>query len=186
MANVNAAFGLRPVRHITGAEFNEQGNEYEIPSSDATAYFIGDIMKLNGDSNTIDGTPQVTACGITDVPVGVIIGFKPVLTNLSQNYHLASTVQRVILADAPDLVYLIQSDGTLAHGDIGATAEHAYTLGSTVTGISGSQLHESDVGTSTHNLLILRLHNDNVNAFGANGVAEVLLNNHAYKTTPGV
>ena len=40
MANVNAPFGLRPVKHTGGASWNQKTNVYYIPSGDTNAYII--------------------------------------------------------------------------------------------------------------------------------------------------
>lgn len=178
--------GFRVLRN-TGDPASVQTNEYELPASYGTAVFLGDLVKLNGTSNAVDGTPQINQAAAGDVPIGVVVGFRPVLTNLSLVYHLASTLQKALVADHPGLICAIQSSGTLAAGDIGSTANiTAATAGSTVTGLSGMKLDETDVGTSTHTLLIERLLPDPSNLFAAGALCEVSFNTHARKSTPGV
>lgn len=190
MANVNAAHGLVPLRHLTGAAFDGQANTYELAATDATTVFIGDMVKLATGSNSIDGTPLVTAHnGTSDIPVGVVVAIMPVLTNLAQKSHLASTQQRVLVVDSPDVVFEIQSNGTLAAADIGKFASvTANNTGSVITGLSLGQLLESSV-TATPSaslpLMLVGIRKSADNAFGASGVAEVLLINHAYRTGSG-
>ena len=44
MANVDAAFGARPVRHLTGGQIRT--NEYKIASGTSSNIFTGDFVKL--------------------------------------------------------------------------------------------------------------------------------------------
>ena len=46
MANTDAAFGLRPVRHLNGNPYNGAYNEYPIPSGYSTDLLPGDPVKL--------------------------------------------------------------------------------------------------------------------------------------------
>lgn len=188
MANPNAPFGFRPARRLTGSHTG-QVNEYQIPSSDANAYYINDVVNLVTSSDATDGTPLVQLISETSTPVGSIASFKPVLTNLTLQYHLASTKQKCLVYDDPNQLFEAQSDGTLAQADVGDyMAIGTGTAGSTVTGLSGMQLDEDTVTSSASSSLaciIMRLLPLVNNAFGANGVAEVLFINHAYRTGSG-
>lgn len=180
--------GFRPIRHVTGAPYNGQANRYEHPAADGTALFVGDIVKLDSAAaDTVDGTPAVIAATAGDVPIGVIVGIDPVLTNLASLNVAASTKQYVYVCDDPGIVMAVASSGTLAASDMAKTANLlASTAGSTTLGLSGMLLNEADVGTSTHTFLLERLYLDNTNALGASGVVEVSFNAHAKKSTPGV
>jgi len=46
MANINAPKGFIPVRHLTGSPWNGQVTPAFVPSSDATAIYVGDAVKL--------------------------------------------------------------------------------------------------------------------------------------------
>ena len=50
MASVSRANGFRPVKTITGANYNGQANLYFVPASDSTAIMVGDAVKLAGDA----------------------------------------------------------------------------------------------------------------------------------------
>jgi len=52
MANTDAPFGLRPIRHRNGAPYNGAFNHYYVASSYATALFVGDPVVKTGTSNT--------------------------------------------------------------------------------------------------------------------------------------
>ena len=51
MANSNAPFGLAPVEYLSGAPWNGQVRRYCIPSTDGTAYAIGDPVVLAGSAD---------------------------------------------------------------------------------------------------------------------------------------
>ena len=84
MANTNAAFGFRPLRYRNGAPWNGAVKEYLIPSSDGTAVFVGDMVKLNGDSGAAglivngrncEGMPMVIRAAAADALLGAVVGF---------------------------------------------------------------------------------------------------------------
>ncbi len=196
MANVNAPFGLRPVRHSSGAPYNGSVNKYYVPASYATSLFIGDPVALTGTSNTslvrgynpgtIAEINKATA-GTTNKWIGAIVGFEPASGAESLVYGAASTERIALVADDPDLIYHIQDDGgaALAATSVGLNAVFIYTVaGSTITGASGVQL---DAGTTTapattqgFQMQILRLANFPNNELGVNAIWEVRNNKHFY------
>jgi hypothetical protein len=189
MSNPNAAFGLVPIRHLSGAPYNDQANEYYVASGDSNALYIGDLVKSVGTCNSSDGTPIVTKASAGNNVRGVVVGFRPVLTNLTLNYHVASTAQYVLVADDPHLVCKVQEDSVggsiAASSGINDNYDFVYAAGSTVTGISGSQLDSSTVTSSSAGLRVIRLYRDNQNAIGTNAIWEVFLNKHEFFTTSG-
>jgi len=60
MANVSKINGFKPVKHVNGSPYNGQANVYFVPSTDSTALFVGDVVKLAADGNA-SGYQQVTA-----------------------------------------------------------------------------------------------------------------------------
>lgn len=80
MANVNAAFGLRPVRNLTAAMWDAAVTEYFIPQADTNAYFIGDVVVSAAGGDVTTGISAVTlfgsrnAASTTGTPRGVIVG----------------------------------------------------------------------------------------------------------------
>jgi hypothetical protein len=190
MANINAAFGLRPTRSLVTYS-NTQINEYEHDSGDSTALYIGDAVVTTGDSTSgvtgiPDGTPQVIASGsVTTGSIrGAVVGVRPTLTNLTLQYGAASTSYGVLVCDDPFQLFNIQSDGTVVHGDISGNISLLTGSGSTYTGLSGYQAHEATLG-STNVLREIRLAPIQGNALGANGILEVMINNHELKSTSG-
>lgn len=189
MSNPNASFGLRPARSQSAA--NVSVNEYAHPSSDSTALFIGDPVVTTGDSSSgvagiPDGTPYVIASGtITTTAIrGAVTSVAPTLTNLTLQYCPASTALRIWVADDPFQVFEVQSNGTVASGDISGNMGLTSGSGSTVTGISAYVGTESALG-STNVLRILRLAPIVGNLLGASGILEVLINAHELKSTSG-
>lgn len=197
MANLDSAFGLRPIRHRNGAPYNGAFNSYYVPSTYATALFIGDPVVKTGTSNTAEvSAPGAGKFGIGTLPeinkatagdgnpiTGVIVGFAPISTNLNLNYNTASTARIVYVCDDPDVVFLIQADGAIAAADVGLNAVLIYTnAGSTVSGLSGVELDTtSDVpaADASNQLTIQRVYNSETNeAASAWTHVEVKINQH--------
>lgn len=144
MANTNAPFGLKPVKMLTGAAWNEQANLYYIAANDTNAYYLGDCVKsasgVAGD--TLTGAPAVTLYGTRNAAStsgdirGVIVGtgtavntpggnfpqqFNP--QNLDIIYIPATKTQAyyVWVVDDPTVIYEAQTD-TLASAPYGQNA----------------------------------------------------------------
>jgi hypothetical protein len=180
MANSNAPEGLKPVRYASGAPYNGACNKYYVPSSDATALYVGDpvIVAGDGDSSGVPSVTRATAGGgntITGVVVGVVN-----TPSLTTRYRKASTAQYVLVADDPNLLFEIQEDavgGALATSNIGQNIDLASGSGSTVTGLSGFQADSSTAATT--NTLQLRIEGfvqREDNAVGANAKILVRIN----------
>lgn len=159
MANIDSPFGLKPVRHKSGAPYNGAAKPYYIQSDYATALFVGDPVVKTGTSNTaavtvpgagtfgigtlpaINKTAAGDVDGMTKVITGVIVGFAPLPTDLTKNYNPASTARVAYVCDDPDVVFEIQADGAVPAASIGLNAVLIYThSGSTATGLSGAEL----------------------------------------------
>jgi hypothetical protein len=200
MPNINAPFGLRPVRHVDGRPYNGAVNAYYIPASYATALFIGDPVIKTGTANTarvrmpgagefdIGTLPEINkaAAGTTNRITGVIVNFASVDQG-SLSYNPASTERIAFVCDDPDTLFEIQASGALGAVDISTNSVLTYAVaGSTVTGWSGAQLDQSVLATTAaHQLNIVRLVNRVDNEPGSTAVkALVRINNHT--ETPGV
>ena len=166
MANANIARGLVPVRYRSGAPYNGAGNIYYVPSTYATALFIGDPVISVTDASDANGIPTVqraTAAGgayITGVVAGIMAGGDPAIPTLAHNpqYHVASTAGYIMVHDDPELLFEIQEDsvgGVMTVGAAGRNADLIAGNGSTVTGWSGWMLDSSTLNTT--NTLQLRV-----------------------------
>lgn len=158
MANTDNPFGLRPVRHRSGAPYNGACRPYYIQSDYATALFIGDPVVITGAVNTA----AVAAPGAGSFPVGALQSVNKATVNTGAitgvivgfckradqgQYNPASTECVVLVADDPDLEFEIQCDSTFTPASVGLNAALIYThSGSTLTGRSAAEL---DSGTTT-------------------------------------
>lgn len=184
MANSNKPFGLKPLRLLSGAPYNGQVNAYCFLAADATATFIGDLVKLSGSADSITGYPSIAQVAATDTSVGVLVALEPDPTDLSLNYRKASTRRIAYVADDPALVFAIQEDSVgaaLAITEVGLCTDIAAVgSGSTVTGLSAMVLDSSDTATAAGQLRIMRLAQTPGNIIGNYAVWEVLIAEHSY------
>lgn len=188
MANATGIFGLKPVRHITGAPWNGQLVKCYISASYATALFIGDPVLFSATLAEKDPTgkyPTINkSAGTAGTLVrGVIVGFEPDEDDLTKLYSPASTEGYAFVCMDHDVVYQIRGDGgtTLTKAVPGQNAVMiASTSGSTSTGLSGMALDEGTTTapntTQNFTLHILNIANRDDNALGDNALYEVLLN----------
>jgi hypothetical protein len=149
-----AGFGLRPVRHLTGAPYNGQFNEYVHIASDNAAIGLGSPVKLTGVASPNEAgknLPTVAVGTAGAALVGVCVGVKPVTAD-SLKYCAASTLRTIYVADAPDLIFEVQEDaagGAVALASVGLNANQTAESVDTVTGMSTVELDSSDVATDT-------------------------------------
>ena len=195
MANINVAFGLKPVG-MHGSSPATQGTSQYFIASDASAIFQGSPVK----AELTGGTIQIaSATGNGDQLVGVFAGCEfvdattgklrfsntwPGSGSANTNFDIKGFVY-----DNPAQRFIIASDGTntdraTAKADIFKTADMASgTSGNTTTGISSAVLDISTAeDTDTSNVfMILGIHEDVTNAdHSAAGVSYIVkINNHA-------
>ena len=195
MANINVAFGFKPVgKH--GSSPATQGTSQYFIASDASAIFQGSPVK----AELTGGTIQIaSASGNGDQLVGIFAGCEfvdattgklrfsntwPGSGSANTNFDIKGFVY-----DDPSQRFIIASDGTntdraTAKADIFKTADIASgTSGNTTTGISSAVLDISTAeDTDTSNVvMILGIHEDVTNAdHSAAGVSYIVkINNHA-------
>lgn len=201
MANEDRRFGLKPVRHKSGAPYNGAANPYYIKGDYATALFIGDPVVKTGTSNTaavtvpgagkfgIGTLPEINKTAAGDVDgntkriTGVIVGFSPLPSDLNKNYNPASTERVAWVCDDPDVVFEIQADGAIPAASVGLNAVLIYThSGSTTTGLSGAELDttsDAPAADASNQLTIVRAVNREDNDTTSTWAkVEVLINAH--------
>lgn len=208
MANVSKINGFNPVKHLNGSPYNGQATMYAHSSSDSTALFVGDVVKLSGSANT-SGIQYVTAAtagtaGTGAAAVGVVVGvvntkLDPVtgkMTNGSialdtPQYVPASTEQYLMVADATDIIYEVEatnggSSYTMAAADVGLNANLYAGSGSTTTGNSAFSLDMGDSGsTATLPFKVVGIAQRPDNALGAACKVLAQLNNSQFKGGTG-
>lgn len=184
MANSDAGFGLKPVRHLTGGEI--RSNSYTIATGYTPAIYSGDPVLQHTDGSIIiaigtAGTPSPTCIGVfqgcsyTDATGKKVYSpYWPALT--------AATNIEALVIDDPDVIFAIQSGSTgVAAGDIGQLASVTIAAGSAATGRSKTVLGTSTMATTGEQFRILRIVDDGVNVAGAYAVVEVAWAEHALK-----
>lgn len=206
MANANTPRGLSPVKTITGAAWNEQGTLFAIANDASNTYAIGDIVKI-GSGSDANGVQYATKAATTDVPVGVIVGFRqadPGVSLVGTTLDLtkiyvskSSGVRYAYVVTDPSVVFEVQGDATgVAAADIGKNAGLTITADQTSTLSPSSPLSNAvldatsfkAVGTSGSLALPLQLvglAQRQDNAAGAYAKALVVFNKHQYKQAQG-
>lgn len=138
MPNVSRVFGLRMTKSLTGPTMGNL-ETFSVLSSDATALFVGDLVKSSGtaDANGVQSITRVTTNA--DLPVGVITGFLPDYSNLNtpQGFRAASTARMAQLIIDPAAIFEVQATAATALADIGLNVGVTFTAGSSTTGLSG-------------------------------------------------
>lgn len=209
MPNVNTPYGLKPVKYLGGADWDEKGNVYHIPSSDGTSsYYVGDVVSLSGtgDANGIPGIAKYVAgaasasSGINGAgPVGVVvaIGTNPNgpwinpndLSKISAPQTKAQAYYALVV-DNPLVIYEVQDGGSgtaLAATDIGNNCNLTITAAQSTGYVSSTILNNaSKAATIGLDVRLLGLSRTPGNAFGYYAKWLVLLNSHAYKMTTGI
>ena len=152
MANLDAAFGCRPTKHLNGHPWNGQAMKMWYDGSSSTAVFIGDPVYLIGDAcakGCCPGFRVATAGGDTGYHpwVGAVVGIEP-STATSLPKLAGSTTGYANVTVDPFLLYEIQADETAVIGaaSVGLNAVFIAGAGSTITYLSGFEL---DSGAAT-------------------------------------
>ena len=182
MPNLDAAYGLRPTRHLTGGCLRT--NKYTIASAHPVNIFTGDPVEL-----VAAGVIQESAAG-SNTSIGVFWGCKYVYgagNQVFSKHWPANTVATEIEAfvyDDPDVIWQVQGNATgLTAADVGGLADWVVVAGDTSVGRSKSVI--SNVVGATGGLRILRLVEDGENESGAFTDVEVVMAEHAFNTTGG-
>jgi hypothetical protein len=111
MANVDSAFGFRPI-NMDGSPYNGATRRCVFAAADATAAFIGDPVTLDGSSDT--GYAGVSQAATGEAIFGVVTAFEANPDGLSDQYRKASTKRfcQVAVADQDFVV----GSGSTAYG----------------------------------------------------------------------
>ena len=183
MANVDAAFGFVPVRHMSGNI--PRANQYTIASGLAENIFSGELC-------IIDANGQITPHTATEVNnIGVFAGVSYTASDgsyvYSQYFPTGTSATNIIayIYDDPYIVYKVQSAATPAQTNVGNCADVVAGAGSTLTGQSGFEI-SGTMAAGTATCKILGLYDSPDNAFGTNAIMEVLINEHLFKDSAGI
>ena len=183
MANADAAFGFVPVRHMSGNA--PRANKYTITSTLAENIFTGELCIITSDGVL---TPH-TATEVNNI--GVFAGVSYTASDgsyvYSQYWPTGTTATNIVayIYDDPYTVFKCQSAGSPAQTNVGNCCDVVAGAGSTTTGQSGFEL-SGTMAAGTASCKIMALYDAPDNAFGANAVMEVLINEHLLKDSAGI
>ena len=183
MANIDKAFGLRPMGNLSATGAQAQYG-YEIADNQAGAIFQGDLVTI------YDGYLVKFAPATHTAAVGVFNGCNYIDPTTGKptwkNYYPGSvniTAGKIIadVIDDPAQLFLIQADEDIVQADIGKNADVVGTGGSTTTGVSTMELDSSTIANSAAlNLKIVGLFDVPGNSLGNFAVVVVKINEHLY------
>jgi len=181
MANANSVRGLVPVRSFARSGFANALRRYSVPSSYATALFVGDPVLKTGTADA-NGYSEVNAAANGGFITGVVVGFEDV-PSLLLGYGAASTTRAVLVDDDPESLFEIQEDavgGALPVTAVGLNVDMISAAGSTYTRASGWMLDSSTAAvTATLQLKIIEFqHREDNEVATANSKVLVKINKH--------
>jgi hypothetical protein len=183
MANIDKAFGLRPIGNLSATGAQKQYG-YEIEDNQSGAIFQGDLVTIVG-GYVVKFLPATHAaalgvfngCNYIDPTTG-----KPTWKNYYPgSVNITSGKIQADVLDDPSQLFLIQADEDIVQADIGKNADVVGTGGSTVTGVSTMELDSSTIAdTAALNLKIVGLYNVPGNELGNFATVVVKINEHLY------
>jgi hypothetical protein len=186
MANVDKAFGLRPLGNLSGTGAQKQYG-YQIEDNQAGAIYQGDLVTIVG-GYVVKFAPGTHAaalgvfngCNYIDPTTGKPTwkNFYPGSVNITQGQIIADVI------DDPSQLFIIQADEDIVQADIGKNADVIGTGGSSTTGQSTMELDSSTIAdTAALNLKIVGLYDVPGNTLGDFAVVVVKINEHLYGST---
>ena len=198
MANVDAAFGYRPIGKVGSGVNNAGTSLYAIGDNYNTSIFKGDhVMQASG--LVIAGT----AGG--DNNLGVFNGcfyidptskkptwsnYYPADTNVTGTGSISgSTNVDAYIYDDPYTLFEAQCDGTIAKTDIGKNTDTILGTSSTVNGLSVTEIDSgSEATTAARQVTIVGITKDpeNDDASSANANWHVMFNEHVKFSSTGI
>jgi hypothetical protein len=197
MANVNKAFGLRPLGKV-GSNYNSDGNtQYSIASGTTDAIFQGDTVTFNVSAGASTGFIIKATPGAANI-LGVFIGCEytdPTTSKTTfKNYYPGGVAASDIVAfivDDPYAQFLVQASGVAGVTAIGRNADLVQTTaGNTTTGVSGLELSTGTLAAaSALNVKVVGVTTDPSNSDLTAAYADLIvtINEHLYKApTAGV
>ena len=184
MANTNKPFGLKPVGYLNGSAWDGKMTEYSVLAANGTAIFKNDAVVVTGAVDTDEFATPVIAVATAGARLrGVMAGINLYPADMNLNYRKASTYQKVLVIDDPNVVFRVQGDASATDALlVGLNANIVATAGSTTTGQSAFVLNTTGAThTSTLQCKVLRRSAIPGNVDGAYAVYDVVLNHHDFK-----
>ena len=190
MANQDAAFGLRPLKSVGQADDSTGMSSHFIDAGDTSAIY--------------QGSPVIAAAGYVDIATagavpnmgafwGCFYDDPTTLKPTFKNYYPGSITPpasidiEAFVYDNPNQMFEIQSDntGAAALADVFSNADFVNFGGSTLNGVSNTELDDSTIAASSDaaaQMLILGISRDpkNNDVTAANVNWRVLVNMHLF------
>ena len=186
MANVDKAFGFRPLGNLSATGAQKQYG-YEIADNQSGAIYQGDLVTIvNGYVVKFLPATHAAALGVfngcfyIDPTSGKPTwkNFYPGSVNITEGKITADVI------DDPSQLFIVQADGVVSQANIGKNADVIGTGGSTTTGVSTMELNTATIAdTAALNLKIVGLWNVPGNELGEIAVLVVKINEHLYGST---
>jgi len=183
MANIDKAFGLRPIGNLSATGAQKQYG-YEIADNQSGTIFQGDLVVLTAGyisrflpASHTAAVGVFNGCNYIDPTTGkpTFKNFYPGSVNITSGKIIADVI------DDPSQLFLVQCDAGFVAADVGKNADVIGTGGSTTTGVSTMELNSATLAvTAALNLKTVGLYNVPGNDFGSFAVVVVKINEHVY------
>lgn len=176
MANTNKPSGFTPVKYLGGADWDGRGNMYYIDSTNNTAFYPGDMVKLAAGLDAQSGLPCIARAAASGLLLGCIIAIGksysatqsyrggPYITanDLTLTSAPATKTENyfALVADSPQLIFEAQEVVVSAHAaltKVSTSLNINLYVGTPATGVKVSGDGLDNNTASTTNTLPLRL-----------------------------
>ena len=146
--------GFKPVRYRDGSPYN--GAAQRCSYVTAADLYVGDVVASSGTADAA-GVIGVSLAGETAAVYGVVVGFEPIVSDLSSNYITSAqatsttTPTFVLVATDKNIIYHCKEDGTggfLTADEVGENTNSTAGTPVTAYGASGHVLDSSDQNTT--------------------------------------
>jgi hypothetical protein len=152
MANVDAAFGFRPIGNDGGVYTGQTRRCAFIATGSTVATFVGDPVKLDNVDGVLGeegGAYQAVIIATAGDPVyGVVTAFEANPDDLSAQYRKASTARFCQVAIADNTFFEVQDSANQGLAGVGANAGYVIGAGSAVTGLSATEIVTATVANT--------------------------------------
>ena len=198
MANVDAAFGYRPIGKVGSGVNNGGTTLYTIADNYDTSVFKGDHVMSSGGLVIAGTTSGATNLGVFNGcfyidPTSAKptwSNYYPADTNVTASGSISGTTTiDAYIYDDPYYLFEIQCDGTLAKTVIGKNADTTLGTSSTVNGQSKTELKTSGAATTAAlqlNVVGITKDPENDDASSDNANWHVMWNEHVKFSSTGI
>ena len=198
MANVDAAFGYRPIGKVGSGVNNEGTTLCTIADNYNTSIFKGDHVMASGGyviAGTVSGSTNLgvfNGCFYIDPTSAkpTWSNYYPADTNVTGTGSISgSTNVDAYIYDDPFTLFEAQCDGTIAKTDIGKNTDTILGTSSTVNGQSVTEIDSgSEATTAARQVTIIGITKDpeNDDASSANANWHIMWNEHVKFSSTGI